>query len=293
VRYIAAIDPNSPDAPRIHSVLVARKGKLVLEEYFFGYTADDTHDLRSASKTFTGLMAGIAIDKGEFTIDTPVYAVLDSLARRSDPRRGRMTVGNLLTHTSGLACDDNDDNSPGNEEKLWGGQLPDWYGYTLGLPMAKRSRHDLRLLLRGHQPGRRRRLGDHRHRTAGVLLPEHLAADADGHVAHGAHARRPRLRRRRHLHASARLPQAGPGVPERRELERVAGGEPQVGGTVGDAARPGPDSSHDGYAWHLHTLSHDGKAYREYDASGNGGQLMIVLPELDIVVAFTAGNYNR
>ena len=54
-----------------------------------------------------------------------------------------------------------------------------------------------------------------------------------------------------------------------------------------------PDSSHDGYAWHLHTLTHDGKAYREYDASGNGGQLMIVLPELDIVVAFTAGNYNR
>jgi CubicO group peptidase (beta-lactamase class C family) len=54
-----------------------------------------------------------------------------------------------------------------------------------------------------------------------------------------------------------------------------------------------PDSSHDGYAWHLHTLAYDGRPYREYDASGNGGQLMIVLPELDIVVAFTAGNYNR
>ena len=89
VRRIVAVDVIDRTAPLIHSVLVARKGKLILEEYFFGFTADETHDLRSASKTFTGLMAGIAIDQGAFTIDTPVYPVLDSAKReqRPAPRR--------------------------------------------------------------------------------------------------------------------------------------------------------------------------------------------------------------
>ena len=135
VRRIVAVDVIDRTAPLIHSVLVARKGKLILEEYFFGFTADETHDLRSASKTFTGLMAGIAIDQGAFTIDTPVYSVLDSAKASSDPRRAKMTVGNLLSHTSGLACDDNDDASPGNEERMYNGQFGDWYAFALDLPM--------------------------------------------------------------------------------------------------------------------------------------------------------------
>ena len=293
VRYIAAIEPNATDAPRIHSVLVARRGKLILEEYFFGYTADDTHDLRSASKTFTGLMTGIAIDKGEITIDTPVYGVLDSLARRSDPRRGKMTVGNLLTHTSGLACDDNDDNSPGNEEKLWGGQLPDWYGYTLGLPMANDPGTTYAYCSAGINLA-----GGVISATTGTGLPEffyqevslpmqmgtwHMALMPDGRgYAGGGIYMRPR--------DFLKLGQVwlnggkwnGTRIVSRKWVEQSIMPRVMV-----------PDSSHDGYAWHLHTLTHDGKPYREYDASGNGGQLMIVLPELDIVVAFTAGNYNH
>ena len=42
-----------------------------------------------------------------------------------------MTVEHLLTMTSGLQCDDNDDNSPGNEDKMQSQQeQPDWYKFT-------------------------------------------------------------------------------------------------------------------------------------------------------------------
>ena len=47
----------------------------------------------------------------------------------------------------------------------------------------------------------------------------------------------------------------------------------------------------DGYAWHLSELQSGNRTYREYEASGTGGQLLMVVPELDLVVVFTAGNY--
>ena len=36
----------------------------MLEEYFYGYTEDKPHQLRSASKSFIGTLVGIAIDQG-------------------------------------------------------------------------------------------------------------------------------------------------------------------------------------------------------------------------------------
>jgi CubicO group peptidase (beta-lactamase class C family) len=49
----------------------------------------------------------------------------------------------------------------------------------------------------------------------------------------------------------------------------------------------------DGYAWHLHTLQSGGHAYREYEATGNGGQLLMVVPDLDLAVVITGGNYGQ
>jgi CubicO group peptidase (beta-lactamase class C family) len=49
----------------------------------------------------------------------------------------------------------------------------------------------------------------------------------------------------------------------------------------------------DGYAWHVNKLRSGDRTYREYEANGNGGQLLIVVPELDLAVVFTAGNYRQ
>ena len=49
-----------------------------------------------------------------------------------------MTVEHLLTMSSGLDCDDNNDNSPGNEDVMQEQtKEPDWYRYTMSLPMVR------------------------------------------------------------------------------------------------------------------------------------------------------------
>jgi len=53
------------------------------------------------------------------------------------------------------------------------------------------------------------------------------------------------------------------------------------------------DGSEDGFGWHRHVLQAGTRRFQTYEASGNGGQLVVVVPELDLVVATTAGNYGQ
>ena len=53
---------NSKKLINTHSILIAKKGKIIYEKYFDGYNASITHDQRSASKSITSAITGIAID---------------------------------------------------------------------------------------------------------------------------------------------------------------------------------------------------------------------------------------
>ena len=46
----------------IHSILLIKNGKLVFEEYFYGYNRQKLHFLASVSKSITSVLIGIAID---------------------------------------------------------------------------------------------------------------------------------------------------------------------------------------------------------------------------------------
>ena len=48
----------------IHSLLIVKNNKLVLEEYFYGYSADDLNGIQSASKSFWSALLGIAFQQG-------------------------------------------------------------------------------------------------------------------------------------------------------------------------------------------------------------------------------------
>jgi CubicO group peptidase (beta-lactamase class C family) len=48
-----------------------------------------------------------------------------------------------------------------------------------------------------------------------------------------------------------------------------------------------------GYGWHINPLKTPGHVYTSFTAGGNGGQVVIAIPELDIVIAFNGGSYGE
>lgn len=121
IRRIADTQPGAGATPYIDSLLIARHGKLVLEEYFDGFDSETPHTLRSASKSVSSMLLGAAIDHGaQISPATPMASQFGKYQPfgNPDPRKAQITIENLLTMSSGLACDDDNDNSPGNEDNM-------------------------------------------------------------------------------------------------------------------------------------------------------------------------------
>lgn len=90
--------------PRLRSLLVARHGELLGEEYFHGASADQAANLKSASKSVISALVGIAIAEGHLEgTDQPIAPFFrESLGPDADPEKRRITVGNLLSMQAGL-----------------------------------------------------------------------------------------------------------------------------------------------------------------------------------------------
>jgi CubicO group peptidase (beta-lactamase class C family) len=117
---------------KIGSVVAARKGEIVYEKYFEG-DAETLRDTRSVGKTVTSILAGIAADAKLLSLDTPVLPFFPGPHANPDPRKDRITVRNLITMNSILECDDWNDYSRGNEERMY--LIEDWTGFYLDLPV--------------------------------------------------------------------------------------------------------------------------------------------------------------
>jgi len=91
-----------PDLAHTLNVLVAHHGDIVFERCYRGSAPADLHCAHSVTKSFTSTLVGILAGDGLVPLDAPVSSLVDAAGFRADPVKATITVRHLLTMTSGL-----------------------------------------------------------------------------------------------------------------------------------------------------------------------------------------------
>ena len=121
----------------LDSLLIARHGRIVLDAYYAPYTPDIPHAVNSSTKAVVGTLAAIAHKEG--LLDSYDHKMLDFFADRTianlDDRKKAITLQNLLDMTSGLEWEEGI--TGGREQSLadWS-RSPNLVQFVLDRPMA-------------------------------------------------------------------------------------------------------------------------------------------------------------
>src|SRR5437588_7122004 len=129
--------------PKTTSVLIVRDGKLAYEHYFGDGNADLFNNTRSATKSITALAVGAAIaDRAIPSVRSPAFSWLGDLRPFAHDTREKesITIEDMLTMSSALDCNDDDDSSPGNEDNMH--PQPNWSRWAVDLPTVPGYRRD-------------------------------------------------------------------------------------------------------------------------------------------------------
>lgn len=117
----------------ITSVVLGQSGRVVYELY-----RDDEpaalRNTRSATKSVAGILTGIALERGRLgSVQDRVLPYFPEVALERHAAKEQMTVEDLLTMSSCLECDDWNEYSAGNEERMY--PREDWVRFALELPV--------------------------------------------------------------------------------------------------------------------------------------------------------------
>lgn len=295
----------------VHSVVVARHGRLVFEQYFTSidqpwghkegrieFTATTKHDMRSASKSVTSLLVGIAIDR-------KLIAGVDERVTKFFPERqsvksagwDAITLRHLLTMSSGIQWDEALPwTDPNNDEPHLAFDA-DPIGYVLAKPIAAPPD-----TLWTYNGGGTNVLGNIVEQVSGKPL-EAFARETlfqplgitdlewksyeNGKIAAAAGLRlRPR--------DAAKIGQL--------VLDRGRWKEQQIVPADWIAQSIVPrfqavgyfgGTLFYGYQWWMGRSLSDGKEVKWVGAFGWGGQRIIIVPDLDLVMMTTAAQYGQ
>lgn len=279
----------------IHSVLIIRNNKLVAEAYFSGWNRGRLHTLRSVSKSFISTLTGIAVDKGFIAPTEKVFNFFPQYSHLiDDERKEQIEIRHLLTMTSGFHWDEKTYPFFDRRNDQYGLDAGhDRLAYILGKPMAA-------------NPGTM-----FLYNSGCPFLQAAIIEEATGQS----------IREFSDLHFFKRLnisnyywriendgmiPSMGPLFLRPRDMAKLGQlfldhgmwkGERIISDTWVDAATStfiGNESSAQGYGYNWWTVikTIKGQQVRFCMARGSGGQYIFVVPAFNLVVTFTAGNFD-
>jgi CubicO group peptidase (beta-lactamase class C family) len=279
----------------IHSLVIVRNNKLVLESYFTGWHRNRVHALRSVSKTFMSTLVGIAVDKGHFSVDQKVSDLLPEHAALTSGKNKQIEVRHLLTMTSGIKWDEktfsggdlrNDETAFDRSDQrltyLFENEMAALPGsefeYNSALPVVESAIIKQATGIHAHVFA-----DEHLFKPLGITDYFWRTDPNDGYVT----AIGPLFLRSRDMAKLGQLFLDSGTWKGQRIISKQ---------WVKDATTTftGDETTGDGYGYHWWTARYNisGKEIRTFYARGSGGQYIFVVPEFDVVVVFTSGNYS-
>jgi CubicO group peptidase (beta-lactamase class C family) len=294
----------------IHAVLIARHGRLVFERYLKGsdevpgrlygsrveditFDADRLHNMKSVSKSVASLALGIAIDRGLIrSIDEPIFSFFPELSDLRTPDKDRIRLAHVLTMSMGLKWEEatpftgDDDN---DEARMHLARDP--CRYVLGLPVTAPAGQEF-----FYNTGALTLLAAIVRKAAGCPLDEFartalfeplgITAAAWSRVRGDTDAGGGLRLRPRDMAKIGQIVLTGGRWNDRQIVSKAwieTSTAPKLKATDGQSY---------GYLWWLGRTRVNGRDIQWVGALGRGGQSIRIVPELDLVVAVTAGYYQ-
>ena len=277
--------------PNLHSILIARGDSLLFEEYFYDHHADSPHPIYSNTKGIVSMGVGIAIDEGLIPgLSTPVRNFFPEYSDAFEgEQRGDITLENFLTMTPGYEWDESSTSyyDPNNTNRQMMNS-DNFVKFVLERPLV-------------HRPG------EHFTYNSGlpVVLSEMVRRGTKepfwNYVSR--HIFTP-LGFEKFLYENNRDGTAGGLLLRPRDFLKIArlyldGGRWKDKQIIPEdwLARSSlpefvPDRPPYWNHWGRATIFVDGVPVTQYSGGGFGGQAIFGFPDLDLVVAFMAGNYT-
>jgi len=286
--------------PNTHAVLISKKGQLVYEKYFDGYNANIPHDTRSASKSISSAIVGIAKDKSLFeSVEQSIFDFLpEKYQTEKNSLKSKIDIQSLLTMSSGLDAIDYGANANPKSPAVEDNYQPsgDWtasilkatminqpntksnYGsanpYLLGIAMDSVISEPLEMFM---DKNLFQKLGISNYIIQtdlnGIpyfgggmyLTPQDMLKFGELYLNNGKWNKE-RVLSKKWVQNS---------FNNYRNLENVE------------------DKNGYGYLWWHHTYEFDGNQINTIEARGAGGQYIFVVPSLKVVTVITSGNYRN
>ncbi|MBN2089765.1 serine hydrolase [candidate division KSB1 bacterium] len=291
----------------IHSILIVKDGKLVLEEYFatngkrFGsfikqVFRDKPHHLASTTKSVLSALCGIAIDKGLIqNVEEPIFKYLPDYASLFTDEKKTIKVKDMLTMTAGWEWEQfkySLDDPRNNGTAMW--RADDVIKYVLERPLDAK-------------PGQKFKYSNGVPTVMGAVLKNACGREdnqfAEQHLFHplgisdylwtryqdgsfetdGGLALRSRdLAKIGQLFLNKGQWQ-GKQIISEKWIDESIQQRIELGGFWGWSY---------GYYWMQVDLNYNDRTIHSYFVPGDGGQLLSIFPDLNMVIVFIAGNYG-
>ena len=286
----------------VNGLLMARSGKLVWEEYYRGFERHHLHELQSVTKAITSALIGMAVARKSLEdVKQPIYRFFPEYEAlfEADGLKKEITIQHLLTMTAGIAWDESvvSYTDPENDMRQLV-ESADWLRFVLEKPMA--AAPGTRFAYNG---GCTLILGAILQRATGMQVDafaeRYLFEPLGIAVSEWAEA----------LNGPEQMAHTAGGLRLRaRDLAKIAslylnGGswnkqqiipEEWIQLSITPHVRSS-DALHYGYQWWVSLLQMNEdspQAMRIAFGRGFGGQYVLIIPDLQLLVVVLGGNYE-